>query len=302
MASKKLESFSKEDLEKIVLESADKADLANKLGFTYTNGKVYKKIINLVNKFEISIDHFDSSAKVKGNRIHPVINKICPVCSKGFKSYFAHGKYTTTCSHICSNTFYSDQKHSPEQRLKTSHTLLKFYNSSIISKLENDKIIFILYCKFCNKEFSSFRKTKLTCSRSCLINLKRNPSKETRQKLSLAIKQRIADGHHKGWSSRFKVSPSFPEKITFQILSELNLSLERELKVDKYFIDFADKTRKIALEIDGKQHELPERKAKDLIKDQYLISQGWTVFRIKWKKLTEEFREELKNQIIDIFD
>jgi very-short-patch-repair endonuclease len=63
---------------------------------------------------------------------------------------------------------------------------------------------------------------------------------------------------------------------------------------------FSDVNRKIAIEIDGRQHELPERKAKDKIKDDYLVSYGWKVFRIKWQKLTKEFRDELKNKIIMI--
>ena len=96
--------------------------------------------------------------------------------------------------------------------------------------------------------------------------------------------------------------PSFPESITIQILNELQISLKRELRCGRWFIDFADVEQKIAIEIDGKQHELPERKAKDIEKGTYLVSQGWIVYRIKWKKYTKEFREELKQMLIDILD
>ena len=44
MAKVDLEKFSKEELEKIVAESNDKTELATKLGFTFSNGKVNKKV------------------------------------------------------------------------------------------------------------------------------------------------------------------------------------------------------------------------------------------------------------------
>lgn len=52
-----------------------------------------------------------------------------------------------------------------------------------------------------------------------------------------------------------------------------------------YAIDFAWVEKLIAIEIDGKQHEQPEYKARDQRKDAYLKSLGWKVLRIAWKDM-----------------
>jgi len=48
--------------------------------------------------------------------------------------------------------------------------------------------------------------------------------------------------------------------------------------------------KKLALEIDGKQHSYPDRKVSDEKKDSYLLNEGWKVCRIKWRKITKDFR------------
>jgi very-short-patch-repair endonuclease len=50
--------------------------------------------------------------------------------------------------------------------------------------------------------------------------------------------------------------------------------IHREYSVFPYFIDFAFVEQKIAIEIDGSQHLLPERKERDEKKDALLIEQG----------------------------
>ena len=81
---------------------------------------------------------------------------------------------------------------------------------------------------------------------------------------------------------------------------------ERDFPVGKWFIDFAIIGKKIALEIDGRQHEWTERKLKDREKDLYLLTNGWYVHRIKWKSINNEkgksyIRDEIK-KFLDIYD
>jgi len=109
----------------------------------------------------------------------------------------------------------------------------------------------------------------------------------------VAVQKRIADGTHKGWATRSKLKPSYAEQYTMSMLDSLGIKYERELKVGKWFIDFADSNKKLALEIDGKQHNLLERQASDKKKDEYLKSNGWKVLRIPWRKIDNEFRIEL---------
>lgn len=82
---------------------------------------------------------------------------------------------------------------------------------------------------------------------------------------------------------------SFPERIFKEKCEELNLHkthlIIRERSVYPYFIDFAFENEKVAVEIDGSQHQLEERKKKDEKKDQTLISNGWRVLRFTAKEI-----------------
>ena len=76
---------------------------------------------------------------------------------------------------------------------------------------------------------------------------------------------------------------SYPEQQFIKFLQEYGYDkkyhIERELSIFPFFVDFAFTDQKIAIEIDGSQHLLPERKAKDDEKDALLIEQGWKVIR-----------------------
>jgi very-short-patch-repair endonuclease/predicted nucleic acid-binding Zn ribbon protein len=294
-------TYTHEELQKIADACFDRTSFAQALRFTYFNGKISGKITDIVERYGISIDHFDKSKKTKARRKYPIIKKNCPVCGEEFETQQGHPRESITCSCKCANTLFSDQKHGPEQRLKTSHALLKRSGSPILTELVDGELRFNKECALCNKAFYTYKKDQEFCSRSC--STRHNwEDEDYRANLVGQIKQKIADGTHKGWASRSKLEPSFPEKVTIELIEELGFKLERELKVHKWFIDFADIDRKIAVEIDGKQHELPERKASDSEKDAYLTSQGWQVHRIKWKKLTPESREELKKKLSDILN
>lgn len=77
---------------------------------------------------------------------------------------------------------------------------------------------------------------------------------------------------------------SYPEKIFEKFLIENGYSekylIQREYSVFPYFIDFAFVDLKIAIEIDGSQHLLEERRKKDEKKDILLQENGWKVIRI----------------------
>lgn len=62
-----------------------------------------------------------------------------------------------------------------------------------------------------------------------------------------------------------------------------------------YFLDFA-LSNKIDLEIDGKQHELKDRKEHDKIRDERLTKAGYKVYRIKWKNLPK-YNDYIKDEI-----
>jgi very-short-patch-repair endonuclease len=217
-----------------------------------------------------------------GVRKYKLINKNCPVCDKVFTTTQGSPKEKTTCSLGCSNTYFSNLRHTDSSKLKTSLALQK-------PKQERN-------CLFCNKVFViKHRKTQQYCSTKCKSQAPTNP--ETRKRLSIKAKERVANGTHTGWTSRSKIEPSYPEKYIISMLDELNVSYQREYKVGKWFIDFANIDKKLAMEIDGKQHEILERKLSDEKKDRFLIDNGWIILRIKWKKITLEFRNEIIEKI-----
>lgn len=76
---------------------------------------------------------------------------------------------------------------------------------------------------------------------------------------------------------------SYPEKLFRDGLKERGLDkiylIKREMPIHPYFIDFAFINKKVAVEVDGSQHELEDRKENDRLKEQLLISNNWKVVR-----------------------
>lgn len=66
------------------------------------------------------------------------------------------------------------------------------------------------------------------------------------------------------------------EFAIWEHISDFNLPFLPQYPVGKYFADFADPIRHIAIECDGKQHD----KEKDKVRDKYFEDNGWTVYRI----------------------
>lgn len=101
-------------------------------------------------------------------------------------------------------------------------------------------------------------------------------TKESKAKLRAArLKYMKEHPENTAWR---RANISYPEKMFMKFLEEKGYSskylIHREYSVFPYFIDFAFVEQKIAIEIDGSQHLLPERKAHDEKKDALLIEQG----------------------------
>jgi very-short-patch-repair endonuclease/predicted nucleic acid-binding Zn ribbon protein len=297
--------FSLENLKEIVGKSNSISECIRELGFTYDNSKLRKLTLEVLLSNNIDLSHFDNKIWHKNKIKYPKITKICPVCSKEFDTQQGHPREKETCSHKCSNIHFSDSRHSDSANKKRSNTMIE--KSGIDPTLKrvringHTSIIYEFTCKVCLSKFETKKADQLCCSNKC-SSILRNQDPGYHEKLSLAVQKRIANGTHKGWSSRSKLEPSYAEKYVIGLLNELNISYTRELKISKWFIDFADSDRKLALEIDGKQHNYPDRILSDNQKDSYLIKNGWQVLRLKWKKITKEFRNELILNITSFFN
>jgi very-short-patch-repair endonuclease len=207
-----------------------------------------------------------------------------------------YSKYTSGefCSKVCANS-YSSNIRREEKNKKISQAL----TGKVLSKEHKLKCGRFWTIEEKNKlsvKIKNYYENNPLAKKNISEFLKTRPVKdETRKKLSDAIKKRIADGKHHGWSKRNK--PSYPELFFMNVLKNNNIEYNFELSIGKYFIDFA-LAGKIALEIDGRQHKQLERKIKDDEKDLFLTENGWYVYRIAWKNInTISGKEYISNEI-----
>lgn len=98
---------------------------------------------------------------------------------------------------------------------------------------------------------------------------------------------------------------SYPEKLFIEYIESNGLdkkySIIREYSVFPYFIDFAFINQMVAIEIDGSQHLLPERKESDNKKDKLLNDLGWFVIRISENEIKTNIKKVF-NKIISILN
>ena len=112
-------------------------------------------------------------------------------------------------------------------------------------------------------------------------------SPEVKEKISSSLKQYYIDNpncldNRKPFSiNQFSTTYTKPELKVKNILEELNISFTHNDKIGRFWSDFLFLTNKI-IEVDG---EYWHNDLKDKIKDDFLISKGFVVLRIKEKEL-----------------
>lgn len=120
-------------------------------------------------------------------------------------------------------------------------------------------------------------------------------SEEVRQRISESMKKAHVEG--RAWNigkSRWNNKPSYPEKFFAKVIENefLDKEYQTEYNVSIYSIDFAWPHKKLAIEIDGEQHQrFDEYKERDKRKDALLESEGWKVLRIAWKDMCNDTKQ-----------
>jgi very-short-patch-repair endonuclease len=117
----------------------------------------------------------------------------------------------------------------------------------------------------------------------------RKLSSETKQKLSIARTKWLFENQDKSvWRER---KTSYPEQIFLEKVEELELYKKyliiREKCVFPYYIDFAFEYEKVAIEIDGEQHDWENNKKRDIEKDKKLQAEGWRIYRVSAKQVLQ---------------
>jgi len=119
-------------------------------------------------------------------------------------------------------------------------------------------------------------------------------------KLSNAMKLAHKEGRHPGWThiNANKNRRSYPEQFILDILYENKIidkyKIVEKLPINKYFLDFAIIDLKVDIEVDGEQHYRNEEAINhDKIRNEYLISKGWKIYRINWKEFNKNKKHEI---------
>jgi very-short-patch-repair endonuclease len=66
--------------------------------------------------------------------------------------------------------------------------------------------------------------------------------------------------------------------VQLRLIDEFHF--RRQVPIGPYIVDFAEKTGKLVIEVDGSQHGEPENVAKDTKRDSYLKNKGYKVLRV----------------------
>jgi hypothetical protein len=220
-----------------------------------------------------------SSSHYKICSLNPnAVPSLCLTCGKPiFKSYnnlvYEHRKKfcSSSCSAVYNNKRRGAVKHKPKEITCAKCGTRATVNSHSSGKLcyscdgkfkLGDKVLFLKLCEVCGVEFMAVKKRTKFCSNRCS-----HSGEKFKLTCSKALKEAIRSGRHPGWAARGGRNCdflSFPEKWTLDKLKSLGAKdFTSNYKEDRFWIDFAWVSERIALEIDGSQHLKPENVIRD---------------------------------------
>ena len=77
--------------------------------------------------------------------------------------------------------------------------------------------------------------------------------------------------------------------LWYQFLKRLPLTVNRQKSIGNYIADFYIHSHSLAIEIDGRQHKLPENRVADDERDQFFWAMGITVLRYSNQDINHNF-------------
>jgi len=186
---------------------------------------------------------------------------------------------------------------------------------NLIIDLVNDYVIKLLTIRDINKKYGCSKNLikKIlgdrvrSVSESLIISKKNKNRKLTEEHKDKIRVSRLNYMKNNPEKTAWRLSNlSYPEKLFLEKIKELELDkkylIVRERSVFPYFVDFAFENEKIAIEIDGSQHENEDRKNSDIKKDELLNELGWIVIRFSAKKIISDLDECIKIVTSHIID
>ncbi|QJU57201.1 endonuclease domain-containing protein [Sphingomonas sp. AP4-R1] len=94
---------------------------------------------------------------------------------------------------------------------------------------------------------------------------------------------------------RLRREATFEERLLWSALRESRPRFTRQLAIDRYVVDFACRSARIAIELDGGQHS--SRTEEDAARTAHLEQQGWTVLRF-WNNEVRDHLEGVVDTIL----
>ena len=88
--------------------------------------------------------------------------------------------------------------------------------------------------------------------------------------------------------------------LWYDFLKKIPITVNRQKNIDNYIIDFFISSKRIAIEIDGRQHNLEENAKADKKRDAFLNSLGITVLRYSNEDINKRFNivcEDILNKL-----
>ena len=313
-----MEKFTKEELLEIFTSAASKIKLAEALGIKTKNGTRMNKeiekyasiigfdtsLVNICNKRK----NLSKQAEDEYNR-HP---KYCKHCNNILPYSKRNGEFcNSSCAAKYNNTHRTLNVEGKTKIVKCvdcgKEIEVSIYSNPLQCRCEDCKKKYcadlhnINVCPICGKEFipeftkSGLISLKKCCSKDCDKQLRSLNAKLSYQKVK-------EEGRFQGWKSRNIIS--YAERFWMNVLDNNNIKYQKEYSLNgKYFLDFLleNNGKKIDLEIDGKQHQYEERKVHDKERDEYVISEGYIVYRIPWNKISTKDGSLLMKEKVDKF-
>ncbi len=129
-------------------------------------------------------------------------------------------------------------------------------------------------------------------------------TKEHKEKVSKGMRKAHKENRHPGYSfvNKNPERMSYPEQFVKNLFENANLfqqfNIEIHKPVGRYFLDFAFNDLKVDFEVDSQYH-IKDQKAieHDNIRNNFLIENGWSVYRIFWKEFVKNPKRELQKFI-----
>lgn len=273
-------------------------ELCPHCGQYFNAGKKYEKHVNACRQRKVKRNYGVKITSEQQLQEWVSQEHVCEYCGKIMTSFYGTGRF---CSPSCARSFcqtFVDYSVVSQSLLHHFELLGKTEHSRVRSKEEK----FCIrcgkqlrydnksgYCGDCIKSAPERSQIRIQAGKKGIETKRKNGTlvgwqKRNVQSYSESFWQRVLDNNHIDYRG-----PNYPVK-------------KRDRK-NNYFLDFFIEVgdKKIDLEIDGKQHKYPDRAQKDKIRDEYLTSIGFIVYRIDWNEIKSEVGKQLMQEKIDRF-